>query len=103
MVVIQTIVKQPILAEDVVPIAEFKTHASAVIRRMRATGHPIVITQNGRPAAVVLAPEDFDELRYGQHVRAKVKAGSDSLGRGTLTSDAVRARVKAKLLGASKR
>jgi prevent-host-death family protein len=50
------------IAEDIVPLGEFKTHAARVLRRVREAARPIVITQNGRPAAVLLAPEEFDRL-----------------------------------------
>jgi prevent-host-death family protein len=50
------------ISEDIVPLGEFKSHASQVLRRVREAGRPIVITQNGRPAAVLLAPEAFDRL-----------------------------------------
>jgi prevent-host-death family protein len=52
------------VAEDIVPIGEFKTHASELLRRLATSRRPLVITQNGRPAAVVLTPEEFDSLGY---------------------------------------
>ena len=55
------------VAEDILPVGEFKTHASRVIRRLRKTKRPFVITQNGKPAAVLLTPEEFDRL--SEHVR----------------------------------
>ena len=30
------------------------------------TGQPLIITQNGRPAAVLLSPEEFDNLQYNK-------------------------------------
>jgi prevent-host-death family protein len=50
------------VSEDIVPMAEFKTQASRLIRRLAETQRPIVVTHNGRPAAVVLTPEAFDRL-----------------------------------------
>jgi len=50
------------VSEDILPIGEFKTHASRVLRRLRATQRPIVITLNGKPAAVLITPEEFDRL-----------------------------------------
>jgi prevent-host-death family protein len=87
------------IAEDVVPIGEFKTHASELIRRMHESGRGFVITQSGRPTAVVLTPEDFDELGYREHVRTKVRAATDAIARGTLSTEAARSRAKAKVRG----
>ena len=81
------------VAEDIVPIGEFKTHASELIRRMHGTGRPMVITQNGRPAAVVLTPEEYEELDYSNRVSAKVKAGIASAETKTYTSAEVRERA----------
>ena len=84
------------LTEDLVPIGHFKNHASEHIRKIHATGRPMVITQNGRPAAVVLTPEDFDELGYREFVKAKVKAGSDSAKRKTISAADAREHFRTK-------
>lgn len=48
------------ISEDMLPIGDFKTHASLVLRKLRKSQHPIVITQNGKPAGVLITPQDFD-------------------------------------------
>lgn len=70
------------VAEDIVPIAQFKTHASEYLRRMKRTRRPMVITQSGKPAAVVLTPEEFEELGYREYVKARVRAGIESAAAG---------------------
>jgi antitoxin YefM len=52
------------IANDIVPIAEFKTGISKWFNNLQNTGHPLVITQNGKPAGVLLSPRDYDELVY---------------------------------------
>ena len=60
-------------SEDVLPVGEFKTHISSVLRKLSESGRPVIITQNGRPAAVLISPEEFDQLleekRFVQAVR----------------------------------
>lgn len=51
------------VAEDILPLGEFKTRASQVLRKLREVQRPIVITQNGKPSAVLITPEEFDRLR----------------------------------------
>lgn len=63
------------LAEDVLPIAEFKAHASEVVRRVRDRGRPILITQGGKPAAVLVSPADFDRLAERERFVASVEEG----------------------------
>ena len=36
---------------DIIPIAEFKASISKYLKNLRNTRHPLVITQNGKPAA----------------------------------------------------
>lgn len=50
------------VAEDFVPVSEFKAQAADWLRRIAESGTPVVVTQNGRPAAVLLSPRAFDEL-----------------------------------------
>lgn len=92
------IAKRIDVTEDIVPIAHFKTHASEHIRTIHRTGRPMVITQNGRAAAVVLTPEEFEELGYRAFVRAKVEAGIRSAEEGpTYTAAEVEAHLIAKI------
>ncbi len=50
------------VSQDILPIGELKSHTSRVLRRLRAEQRPIVITLNGKPAAVLITPEEFDRL-----------------------------------------
>ncbi len=84
------------VTEDIVPIAEFKTHASGFIRRLHASGRPMVITQNGRPTAVVLTPEEFEALGYREFVKAKIQAGLDSARTRRYSVVQVRRRLRAR-------
>lgn len=74
------------VAEDIVPIAELKAHLSEVVRDLRGRGRPLVITQNGKPAAVLLSPEDFDQLTYQSRLVASVNEGLNDLDAGRVHS-----------------
>lgn len=71
------------VSNDIVPIAEFKTNISKWIKSLQNTGHPLIITQNGKPAGVLLSPGDYDDLVYR-------KSFLDSLERGISDADAGR-------------
>ena len=49
-------------SEDVVPLGEFKAHASKILRQLNSTGRPVLITQNGKSAGVLITAEEFDRL-----------------------------------------
>jgi prevent-host-death family protein len=74
-------------AEDILPLGEFKTHASSVLRRLKESGRPVVITQNGRPAAVLSTPEDFDRLRQRARFMRAVGEGLADSDAGRVVSD----------------
>ena len=50
------------VSENFVPVSEFKARTADWLRKLGETGAPVVVTQNGRPAGVLLSPEAFDEL-----------------------------------------
>jgi prevent-host-death family protein len=82
------------VSEDVVPVGQFKAQAKKWLARAAETGQPLVITQNGRPAGVLLSPAEFDRLveRY-QFVRA-VEEGIGEADAGRLIDgEALRARL----------
>jgi prevent-host-death family protein len=63
------------VSNDIVPIGKFKTSISKWFKSVHDTGHPLIITQNGKPAGVLLSPSEYDELVYK-------RAFLDSLNRG---------------------
>lgn len=47
---------------DVRPVTEFRMNTSAVIEQMHSTKRPVILTQHGRSAAVLLDPEVYESL-----------------------------------------
>ena len=54
------------VAEGIIPLGRFKAQASRLLRGLSSQARPLVITQNGRPAAVLLSPTAFEEIRAQQ-------------------------------------
>jgi prevent-host-death family protein len=75
------------VAEDIVPIGEFKAHLSEKIHELRDRHRPLVITQNGRAAAVLLGPEEFDRLTTQAYFVAAVQGGIADLEAGHVVGD----------------
>lgn len=67
------------VSDGIVPLGEFKTKASKIIRDIGGSEEPLVITQNGRPAAVLMSPAAFQELREShEFYRAVAEGVADS-------------------------
>ena len=79
--------KQIQLSEDIVPLAKFKASASEIIRQLRAGQRPVVITQHGKPAAVLITPELFDELSERERLLLAVRDGMADLEAGRVVED----------------
>lgn len=81
--------------EDVRPLTDVRKNLAEMVARVRRTNRPLVLTQHGRAAAVMLSPEGYDELiRRAEFVQA-VEEGLAEADAGELVpQSAVRAEFK---------
>ncbi len=49
-------------SQDVRPVTEFRAHTSAFLEQVRLTKHPLILTQYGRCAAVLLDVAVYEDL-----------------------------------------
>jgi prevent-host-death family protein len=68
-------VKEVRISDGIVPLGEFKARASKLLKRVGESGKPMVITQNGRPAAVLLSPQEYDRMQERQRLLESIAAG----------------------------
>ncbi len=62
----------------IVPITDLRQDAAAVLERVKDSAEPIVITQRGRAAAVLLSPEVFERSEQErQMLRALARGERD--------------------------
>lgn len=45
------------------PLSEAKTKLSSLVNEVMATDEEVVITKNGRPAAVLVSPDDYESWK----------------------------------------
>ena len=50
------------IAQNIISLTDFKNKASKMLREIQSSHRPLVITQNGKAAAVLISPADFDIL-----------------------------------------
>ena len=80
------------ITDDIVPIADFKASIAQWFKKIRNTGHPLIITQNGKPAGVLLTPQDYDELVYQKAYLESVARGIEDADNGrTYSTEKVKA------------
>lgn len=75
------------VSDDIVPLGKFKTNASRVLRQLHESERPVVITQHGKAAAVLVTPEEFDRLHEVARFLEAVGEGLDDSEAGRLIED----------------
>lgn len=51
-----------VMADLTLPLAEIKKRLSEIVDRVEQRHERVILTRNGRPAAVILSPEDLESL-----------------------------------------
>lgn len=74
------------VSNDIIPIGEFKISLSKWLKNVQNTGHPLVITQNGRPAGVLISPSEYDELVHKKLFLNSVSRGLSDIESGNVFS-----------------
>ena len=74
------------VSNDIIPIGEFKISLSKWLKNVQNTGHPLVITQNGRPAGVLISPSEYDELVHKKLFLNSVNRGLSDIESGNVYS-----------------
>lgn len=75
------------VSESIVPVSDFKSQAAEYLKRLAASSEPLVITQNGKAAGVLLSPEAYDELTERTRFVAAVLEGLEDERSGRVVSD----------------
>jgi prevent-host-death family protein len=87
------------VTEDIYPLGEFRTHASEVIKKLRESQRAVVITQHGKPAAVLITPQAFDRFRERERFVESVERGLADAAAGRMIGDDEMGRLLKKEFG----
>ena len=87
------------ISSDIIPLREFKTSITASLKKAQESGHPLIITQHGKPAGVLLSPAEYDALVYQQQFIASIQRGLADVEAGNVyTTEEVKAILTEKRL-----
>lgn len=75
------------ITQDLIPLSEFKTHASKILNGIKRDRRSVVITQNGKAAGVLIHPDEFDRLQERESFLSAIAEGMEDVQDGNVISD----------------
>lgn len=72
--------KNILVSNDIIPVGQFKAGLAKYLKEIQNKRNSLIITQNGKPAGVLISPREFDELR-------ETKLFIESISRGLSDSE----------------
>jgi len=86
--------KDIVVANDIIPVGQFKSSLAKYLKEIKSKRNSLIITQNGKPAGVLISPAEFDELRQTKLFIESISRGlSDSEKGQVLTTSQLRSEL----------
>jgi prevent-host-death family protein len=67
---------------EMLPVTDLRQDAAAALRRLRASKQPLVITQRGRAAAVMLSIETYERAEHERRLLKLLARGEREIAAG---------------------
>ncbi|MEO8380578.1 MAG: type II toxin-antitoxin system Phd/YefM family antitoxin [Acidobacteriota bacterium] len=75
------------LEQDIKPVSEFRANAAGLIDQVRSSGRPLVLTQRGHSAAVLLDVIQYERLLGEIELLRDVREAEDQIAAGAVLSN----------------
>ena len=83
------------IANDIIPVGQFKTNLAKYLKEIQLDKSSLIITQNGKPAGVLISPKEFDKLRETKSFIEAISRGlSDSENGNLFTTKQLKSQLK---------
>ena len=69
-------------SEDIRPLSEFRANAAAFVTKVQETGRPIILTQHGRSAAVLVDVAEYERLVDQAELAGDVRIAGEQVAAG---------------------
>jgi len=67
---------------DIIPVTDLRQDAAAALKRLRTSQQPVVITQRGRAAAVMLSVEAYEQREHERELLRLLARGEREIAQG---------------------
>lgn len=88
-----------VMTDDTLPLAEIKARLSEIVDRVERRHERVTLTRNGRPAAVLISPDDLEaledtlEILSNPQALGEIDQARSEIARGeVVTADELRAK-----------
>ena len=71
-----------ILDQDIKPMSEFRAHTAACIQQVQKSKRPVVITQHGKSAAVLIDVSEFEAMSQRLELLEDIALGESMIEEG---------------------
>ena len=68
------------ITRDIQTVSDLKQNASKLVKQVRDTRHPVVLTLNGRPAAVIQDVDSYEKMAEAADFELTVRALREAIG-----------------------
>ena len=65
-----------------IPVSDLKQDASATLKRVRKSKDPLIVTQRGRPAAVMLSVDAYEKSKQEREILKLLALGEREIAAG---------------------
>jgi prevent-host-death family protein len=67
---------------NIIPVTDLRQDAAGALKRLRASKQPVVITQRGRAAAVLLSMEEYERGEHERQLLRLIARGEQEIATG---------------------
>jgi len=67
---------------DIIPVSDLRQNAAKILKQLKDSKEPLIITQRGRAAAVMLSVETFERSEHDKELLRLLAKGEREIGIG---------------------
>ena len=67
---------------NIIPVTDLRQDAASILKRIRSSKHPVVITQRGRAAAVLLSTAAYERAEHDRQLLRLLVRGDKEIAAG---------------------
>lgn len=70
------------ISTDIKPVTYLKSKAADLLKQINKTHRPVIITQNGKPRAVLQDPKSYEDMRNAIGILKLISQGEEEIRNG---------------------